>query len=42
MRSVEPTYTAIGRGDPQQAAPILVDVFHLHPSQPVEDGVLVS
>ena len=42
MRSVEPTYAAVGRGDPQQAAPILVDVFHLHPGQPVENRVLVS
>ena len=41
MCPVEPTYAAVGRGDPEQAALILVDVFHLHPSQPVENRVLV-
>ena len=31
MHPVEPAYAAVGRGDPEQAAPVLVDVFHVHP-----------
>ena len=33
---------AVGRGNPEKALAILVNVFHVHPSQPVEDRVLAA
>ena len=39
---VEPAHPAIGRGNPEQAAPILVYVLDQHPRQPVLQGVLAG
>ena len=41
MRSVEAAYAAVGCADPEEAVAVLVDGFHVHPSQPVEDCVLL-
>ena len=37
---VEPAHAAIGRGDPEQTSPVLVDVLDQHAGQPVIQGVL--
>ena len=42
VRSVKPAYAAVGCADPEEAVAVLVKGFHVHPSQPVEDRVLLS
>ena len=42
VRSVEPAHAAVGRGDPEQPVAVLVDVFHVHPAQPVKDRVVFA
>ena len=39
---VEAADSTVGRGYPEQASPILVNVLHLHPGQTVGKGVTVS
>ena len=41
-RAVEPADAAIGRGDPEEPLAVLVEVFDVHPAQPVKDGVLAT
>ena len=40
--AVEPADAAIGRGNPEKTATILIDVFHVHPRQPIKDRVLAA
>ena len=40
--AVEPADAAVGRGNPEKALAILVDVFDMHPSQPIKDRVLAA
>ena len=40
--AVESTDAAVSRGDPEKAATVLVDVFHVHPGQPIKDRVLAA
>ena len=42
MRSVKPTYAAVDCADPEEAVAVLIDGFHVHPGQPVENCVLLS
>ena len=39
--AVKPADAAVGRGDPQKALAVLVEVFDVHPSQPIKDRVLM-
>ena len=40
--AVEPADAAVGRGNPEKALAILVDVFHVHPGQPIKNRVLAA
>ncbi len=42
VRSVESAYAAVGCANPEKAVAVLVDGFHVHPGQPVENRVLLS
>ena len=42
MRAIEPTDAAVGRGDPEEPLAVLVEVFDVHPAQPIKDRVVLA
>ena len=42
MGAVEPADASVGRGDPEKTLAVLVDIFHVHPGQPIKNRVLAT